>query len=292
MSDSFHVAERAQAAMGAMVRAVADGTGSPGALRSGLERVRAELDELADRMQDATYATDEAAQQLHALAYEVVVEFAVALDHMLVALEGDREGLLQHLEAANEAELKMRTILHGVSTRQSQSQEHLRGSEQVACVRCARSNPAGRSTCEACGASLPQTGARRIESDIVGAPPTLTRTGESKYVSGLRQVISTLEQPGGHDAARIYLQRLEQLQLACQKQLDALVEAMNSSHESVQYTIEIRRRVSEVREMIEAVRLALEEGNAGPLHELGPWLADQFEQINALGAAVQEMTKS
>lgn len=277
-------------AMVELTHAVAEGTGAPDKLAYGLATARAEVDRLAQQLEDESFATDEVSRSWRTHALESLERFAHALALMAGALEAsDADVLLHGLDQAIHAEAGLREVFTQAHESYGQVQEAIQAAQRVPCVRCGHRNVPGRSSCDRCRFPLPQTGVERMESDVIGGEPTAR---ESSFLRGLDQVIHGLEQPGGLDQAHAFVQKLEQLQVMARRQLDTLLSRYDHQNEAVAYTVEIRRRVEDVRQMLEAVRLSLEAGDVHPLLELPPWLADQFQVLQDLKAAVVEASGS
>lgn len=288
--DGGMVAGDAISAMQALTSDVLYGQESPERLSLALETARGEVDALVQQLSDDTFATDEVAKEWRHAALEAAAGFSAGLDRMLGAVyEGvNSEQLTAGLSEAVEAESRLRDLFERALESGRMVRAHMEEAQRVPCVRCGHRNMPGGASCAQCRFPLPNIGLERIESDVVGGgPQTYVRSG---LVDGLRGVLGSLDQPGGMEAAREFLANLERLQALAVRQLDAMLAHQDTRHEAVQYTVEIRRRVDEVRHMVEAVRLSLEAGDTGPLAGLAPWLEEQFAEMHELKAAVMELT--
>jgi hypothetical protein len=275
--------------MSRMARAVAEGQEPPGRLLDGLRIAISESDALAQQMGDDTFVTDEASRDLQRRTLEALQKFSAELYGMAEAVNGTvkPEALLAHLEGALAAERNLRELYQRVQQSFGQMQEALERSSQVQCIKCGHRNRAGQTSCEKCRFQLPQTGAERIETDIIGGE----ELRESAYLTSLNQIVETIEEPGALDRAIDFLRNLEKLHVLASRQVDGLLKRADAAQPILVHTQELRARIDNVRDMLEAVRQAAENGDVGPLLELPPWLAEEFSSMQELKQVILESTQ-
>lgn len=278
------------AAMNALARATRDvsrGEGDASGLAAGLEAALAETDAFARLLADDTFTGDEASNEWRTGAAETVEQLHLALVDMLAAActcPVDAEALLGGLDRTLVAELRVREVHRAAEALQMAARDALSQSQTVPCMRCGHRTPAGRSTCDQCRFPLPSMGVERIETDVVGGEPP---TEGSVFLERLDELIADFETTGSpHDLVE-FLHGFERLYVMGGRTLDAVLSQVPREHEAVVLTAELRTRIEGVRQMVEAVRLSLAEGDHRLLGDFRHWLAEQMEILVDLNARVE-----
>lgn len=279
--------DAAMAALERETHAVSRGEGDSGRLVSGLEAALIETDSFARLLADDTFTGDDASLVWRQGAAEKVDTLRAALSDMIAAaraepLDGTR--LLNGLEATLSAERDVRSVHGYINAYQHAVREAIEQSSRVPCMRCSHRNPAGRSTCEACRFPLPSLGVERIETDVVGGSP---EPAPSVFLERLDALLEAVDEEVGRADLVDFLKNLERLQALGGRQLDTLLARVPRNHDVVATVIELRARMEGVRQMSEAVRLSVSEGDLAMLGEFRHWLADQFEILVHLNERVE-----
>lgn len=278
------------AAMEALARATRDvsrGEGDAGQLAAGLEAALAETVAFARLLADDTFTGDEASSEWRSGAAEIVEQLRQALVDMLAAAHAcpvDADTLLASLDRTLEAERRVREVHRAAEAVQIAAREALSQAQTTPCMRCGHRTPAGRSTCDACRFPLPSMGVERIETDVVGGEPPAQA---SVFLERLDELIADLDTTRSTYDLVEFLHGLERLYVMGGRNLDAVLSQVPREHEAVVLTAELRARIEGVRQMVEAVRLSVAEGDLGMLGDFRNWLAEQLEILLDLNARVE-----
>jgi hypothetical protein len=255
---------------------VSEGRREPAALGEVLSAVLVEAESFAGQVDDDTFTDDDASRGWKQGTVEAAGALCASVYRMLRALEPlDRAALLSGLEQMLAAERAVRDVYRGAQAYNQAVREALEQAHRVPCMRCGHRNQPGRSTCEKCRMQLPQMGIERIETDIVGGETVR----ESVFLDRLDLLMERVDSEEGRQGVVDFLQNLERLYVVGGRQLDAMLARAPREHMAVQYTVELRKRFEGVRQMVEAVRLAVGAGQVEALHDFRPWLAEQFQTL-------------
>ena len=150
---------------------------------------------------------------------------------MMAAVHPELHGddLLAALEKALVAESRLSEGYLAIHDTYGQMREAMESANQVTCVRCGHKNPPGRMNCGQCRLQLPQMGAERIETDIIGGSE---EGGQSAYITHLEQLLQDIEQPEGKSQALDFLTKFEQIYTLAGKQLDVLLARVDPEHDA------------------------------------------------------------
>ena len=283
--DSTH-ADAAMTALARATHAVARGADASG-LAAGLEAAIVETEAFARLLTDDSLAGDEGSSAWRAGSAERLHHLHQSLVDMLGLVRAQpiqADALLHALEVTIAAEARVREVHECAEALQQASREAVTQAQTVPCVRCGHRTPAGRSNCDHCRFPLPSLGIERIETDIVGGEPP---PPSSVFLERLDALLETIDSDEGQLALVEFLQNLERIYLLGGRQLDTMLAQAPRNHDVVMLTAELRTRMEGVRQMVEAVRLSVAEGDTALLDNFRHWLAEQFEILVNLNAQVE-----